>query len=322
MLVTPWPVKRIAADGGRLAVATEREPCPEVGAQAGRVVLWTPASGATRRFAPGACADELAVAGSRVAWLIHYCGNSCQLLVVLPTASGRERGIDEADNGEGASGDPTGDFVANLYGAGSLLAYGRWEVVCTHYDPEHTEVCDGWGRRGGRTMRIVGARPVAVSRAPGADAVRAVGGGRIALQASGAIFVRDPRGKLVASVANPAGDPPRAVALSVARLALERVRTIDVYDATSGKRLASLPLRGAASLRLAGIGSGFALLWGPRRLVVVRLVDGKRRTVPLVAGAAKLVDARLTDAGAFYAFNAGGRGHVVFEPAARLRALF
>ena len=92
MLATPWPVAHIAADGGVVAVATEREPCPSVGAQAGQVVVWTATTGRTSRFAPGdACADEIAVAGSRVAWLIHYCGNSCQLFVVLPKASGSLR---------------------------------------------------------------------------------------------------------------------------------------------------------------------------------------------------------------------------------------
>ena len=322
-LATPWPVAHIAADGGVVAVATEREPCPSVGAQAGQVVVWTATTGRTSRFAPGdACADEIAVAGSRVAWLIHYCGNSCQLFVVLPKASGSLREIDEADNGNGASGDETGEYLANLYGAGSLLVYGRWDVVCTETDPQHPEVCTGTGVRRQRTMRLVGARSTVIRRGKEAAAVRAVGGGRIALHAAGDVLVRDARGKLVSTVADPADDPPHAVALTPRSLVVERSRTIDVYGVASGKKLRSVPLRGAAAFRLSGSASGLALLRGPRRLVVVRLHDGKRRTLPLTTGAAKIVDARLTDVGAFYAFNAGRHGRVVFEPASALLALF
>jgi hypothetical protein len=324
-LATPWPVTRLAADGAVVAVATEREPCGLVGAQAGQVVLWTASTTRTRRFASGACADEIAVAGSRVAWLIHYCGNSCQLLVVLPKASGFQREIDEADNGAGASGDETGEYVANLYGAGSLLAYGKWEVVCTETDPQYPEVCEGTGIRQRRTVRIVGARPTVIRRGTEAAAVRAVGGGRVALHSADGLFVRDARGKLVTSVTDPPDDPPRGVALSQTSLVVERARTIDVYGVGNGKKLRSVPLRAAAALRLSGLGSGLALLRGPRRLVIVRLRDGKRRSIPLGTGSAKVVDARLTDAGVFYAYNPatrGARGRVVFEPLARLLALF
>ena len=53
----------------------------------------------------------------------------------------------------------------------------------------------------------------------------------------------------------------------------------------------------------------------------MRLKDGKGVSLPLKS----VVDARLTEAGLFYAYNtpaAALRGHIVFEPTAKLLARF
>ena len=66
----------------------------------------------------------------------------------------------------------------------------------------------------------------------------------------------------------------------------------------------SIPLGPAAALRLFGVNSSLALLRGPRRLVLVRLSDGKLISLPITSSrAASIVDARLTEAGLFYAYN-------------------
>jgi hypothetical protein len=88
----------------------------------------------------------------------------------------------------------------------------------------------------------------------------------------------------------------------------------------------SLPLGPAATLRLAGLSSNFALLRGSRRLVLVHLDDGKLVSLPLSPrphAASGVVDARLTGAGLFYAYNlprAFAKGRIVFEPTAKLLA--
>jgi hypothetical protein len=92
-----------------------------------------------------------------------------------------------------------------------------------------------------------------------------------------------------------------------------------------GKRK-SIPLGRAAALQLGGVSSKLALLRGPHQLVLVRLRDGKLVSLPLRPAAAKgLVDAKLTAAGLFYAYNlprGAAKGRVVFEPAAKLLARF
>jgi hypothetical protein len=60
--------------------------------------------------------------------------------------------------------------------------------------------------------------------------------------------------------------------------------------------------------------------------VLVRPRDGKLISLPLSRAAEDgLVDARLTAAGLFYAYNlprAAAKGRIVFEPAAKLLARF
>jgi hypothetical protein len=114
--------------------------------------------------------------------------------------------------------------------------------------------------------------------------------------------------------------------LSSSSLAVMRTFSLDLYAAADGRKLKSIPLVPAAALQLTGLNTSVALLRGPRRLVLLRLRDGKAIALPLpAAAAANLVDARLTSAGLFYAYNlprATAKGRIVFEPTARLLARF
>jgi hypothetical protein len=137
------------------------------------------------------------------------------------------------------------------------------------------------------------------------------------------VFARS--GARVSRVAAVPGNPPRAIALSRTRLAITRTFTLDVHNPTTGATVKSIPLGTAAALRLVGVNSRLALLRGPRRLVLVRLSDGKLIALPISSSrAASIVDARLTEAGLFYAYNVRRppRGRIVFQPSARLLARF
>jgi hypothetical protein len=145
------------------------------------------------------------------------------------------------------------------------------------------------------------------------------------LGAAGAVSVLGPTGSRVATVPALDTNPPRAIALSAKCLALQRTATLDLYDPATGAATGSLPLGAAAALRLVAVNSRLALLRGTRRLVLVRLSDGELLVFPLSSvAAAKLVGARLTEAGLFYAYNLVGtkKGRIVFEPTARLLSRF
>ncbi len=342
-------ISKLAADGTRAAAMTTLK-----NGACGRVVVWTApgrkalnfktsdCSRACARRPPGslcapivcrpgtACVDELALAGRQTAWLVRDGGNSLELTIMAASLpGGRPKRVDSAGQSEGgAGGDPNGGHLGQLLGAGSLLAYNGW-VVCFPTSPEDERPCppvDPATKIGQeRLVRVVAGRRQVVKRGSGAYRLAAVGGGRLAVESSGNVTVLAPGGPPVASIAAVEGNPPRAIALSAGRLALQRTFTLDLHNPRTGAKAKSLPLGPAAALPLAGVNSKLALLRRPRHLVLVRLSDGKLITLTPPSGAASLVDARLTEAGLFYAYNLLGRaptGRIVFEPNRRLLGRF
>jgi FG-GAP-like repeat len=330
-------ITMLAADGNRVAVKTT----VQSSRSCGRIVVWTVPGRRSKTYStnnPGClsilcqrgsgCVDELALGGGQVAWISRSGGNTLELMVITARLSGgAPKRIEHAFNGAGAGGDPKGEWVGRLLGGGSLLAYNGWRVVC---DSPHEFACDE-GRAtlkvtNERIVRIAAGRRAVVRRGPGSRPLAAVGGDRMALEAEGAVVILGPSGARVATVPSLPGNPPRAVALSRTRLAVSRTFTLDLHNPATGGKVKSLPLGPAAALQLVGVNSRLALLRGPRRLVLVRLSDGKLVSLPITSSrAAGIVDARLTEAGLFYAYNVrrpspGGR--IVFQPSTRLLARF
>jgi hypothetical protein len=313
-------IRMLAGDGNRVAVVVPAKGCE-------RVVVRTVPGRTSRSFK--ACGNggvtELALAGGRVAWIEANYGNYAHLSVIAATlAAGRPHAIEsEISYGPGLGG----EWVGQLLGGGPLLAFNTWLVKCK---PPPGFGCDPWDPTlsvsGEQLVRISAGRGVVVRSGPGSYPLRAVGGGRMAVESAGAVTVLAAGGSHVATVRAAEGNPPRATALSRTRLAIERTFTVDLYNPATGARTKSLSLGPAAALELAGLSAKLALLRGPRRLVLVRLRDGKLISLPLSRAAEDgLVDARLTAAGLFYAYNlprAAAKGRIVFEPAAKLLARF
>jgi len=272
-----------------------------------------------------------AIGGGQVSWIEAGGGNSLELIVMAARLSGgKAKQVDDATNGDRAGEDPTGEWVGQLLGSGPLLAYNAWEVVCSHRDPDY-DYCDSWSEVKQKLVRIVAGRRVVVKRGPSSYPLTAVGGGRMIVESAGAVIVLSAGGSRVATFAAVKENPPRAVALSKTRLAIERTFTLDLYNPATGARTNSLPLGPAAGLTLVGVSSQLALLSGspldaPRRLVLARLSDGKLISLPLrSAGVRGVIDPSLTSAGLFYAYNTprgARRGRIVFEPTAKLLARF
>jgi hypothetical protein len=323
---TRGAIKLLAANGKQAAVLTGR-----VKGACGPVVVWTAPRRVSKGFRPGylGCSgdgvSELAMGDGQVAWIEEGGGNNLELYVMAAKLSGKKaREVDYESNGDRAGGDPTGDWVGLLLGGGSLLAFNGWEVVCTHTDPDES-YCEEYGIGRRQLVRISAARGSAVRSGPGSFPLEAVGGGRMAVVSAGVVEVLARDGSTVTSVPAANDDPPRAVALTASRLAIERTFTLDLYDPATGSRTQSLQLGPAAALRLAGVNSRVALLRGPRGLVLVRLSDGKLLSLPLASAGRPIVDVRLTDAGLFYAYNlprAAAKGRIVFLPTASLLARF
>jgi hypothetical protein len=330
-------ITKLAVDGSRVAVKTT----VKSSRSCGRIIVWTAPARRSKTFStnnPGClsilcqrgsgCVDELALGDGQVAWISRSGGNNLELMVNTTRLSGGgPRRIEQAFNGAGAGGGSKGQWVGQLMGGGSLLAYNGWSVVCAAADEN---ACDE-GRAtlsvtNERIVRISTARRVVVKRGPGSRPLSAVGGGRMAVESEGAIAILGPTGARVATIPALPGNPPRAIALSRTRLAVTRTFTLDFYNPAAGSKVKSIPLGPAAALQLVGVNSRLALLRGPRRLVLVRLSDGKLIALPITSSrAASIVDARLTEAGLFYAYNLrrpSPSGRIVHEPTTRLLARF
>jgi FG-GAP-like repeat len=330
-------ITKLAADSNRVAVKTT----VRSSRRCDRIIVWTAPGRRSKSFStsnPGCgsilcdrgsgCVDELALGDGQVAWISRSGGNNLELMVIVARLSGgAPRMIEQAHNGAGAGGDQKGQWVGRLLGGGSLLAYNGWSIVC---DSPDEFACDE-GRAtlkatNERIVRVSSGRRAVVRRGAGSRPLTAVGGGRMALESEGAITILGRSGARVATIPASPGNPTRAIALSSMRLAVTRTFALDLYNPATGAKLKSIPLGPAAALALEGVNSKVGLLRGPRRLVLVRLSDGRLIALPLPAGrAAAIVDAKLTAAGLFYAYNVprgASRGRVVFEPTARLLARF
>jgi FG-GAP-like repeat len=330
-------ITKLAADGNRVAVKTTAMSSRSCG----RIVVWAAPGRRSKSFStsnPGCgsilcprgsgCVDELALGDGQVAWISRSGGNNLELMVIAARlAGGAPKTIERAFNGAGAGGDPKGGWVGTLLGGGGLIAYSAWSVVCEA--PSETACDTGEATvsvKNERVVRLSAGHRVVVKRGPGSRPLSAVGGGRMAVEHDDAVTVFARTGARVSRVAAVQGNPPRAIALSRTRLAITRTFTLDVHNPATGAKVKSIPLGPAAALRLIGVNARLTLLRSPRRLVLVRLRDGKLISLPLPAGrAASIVDARLTEAGLFYAHNVrrpGPRGRIVFQRSATLLARF
>jgi len=325
LLSTTLPVTKLAADGARVAALTSANvgPCSEPRAQ--RIVVWANLHRAAQRFATDTCVDELALGAGRVAWIQRACGNSCDLTVEVATlGSTKPKAVDFVNNGDGAGEDPNGGWVGHLLGQGTVLAFNSW-VVCDANDPDHLgETCPAKDPATGlatqRLIRVAPTPTAVLKSGAGAYDLAAAGAGRLAVTAGSKVALVAPNGKTTCSAATSAL-PPHGVALTPTKLIVESSLSLDLYDSATCTKTRSLPLGPAAQLRLSGATSQLALLTGFGRIVLVRLNDGKQVALAVTSA----VDAKLTQAGLFYAYNTPKRmlkGHVVFAPTASLTTLF
>jgi hypothetical protein len=168
-----------------------------------------------------------------------------------------------------------------------------------------------------RLVRIHGVRTQVVAK----DATLAAAGGtRLAVTSAGALALLQADGSKVADLARGVTSRTTTAAGST-RVAVASSRSLDVYDAASGAKLFSYALGAATGLKLVGVNASLALLRGSGREALVRLSDGKVAQLPSKG----VVDARLTEAGLFSAYNTPNarlKGRVAFEPAAALLRRF
>jgi len=336
----------IAADGPRVAAAVdyllEINVCD-------RVVVWNPAKKAVTRIATGAnCQSgpiddlpEVALAGTRVAWLEAVGGNSLDLVLKSRALSEKKtKSIAFASNGFGGEGEPGGGWIGNLAGNGATLVYDRWSLCTAAPLPvmDYTTRNCLQPAAGDRPeyvfskqklLKIVNGKSGVIATAPDAEvmsfgvarnlvspyslAVVSVDGGWIATQApNGAVTLYAANGAAPKQIAVPGGSFA-GTALQGSRLVTLRDGNLELYNTNSGALVKSIPLAARSILR--DLEDRLAVYILGRKVHVIRLSDEKDISYsPPGKGA---VDAQIESSGLFYSYNfphGNDHGRIAFVP--------
>lgn len=329
-LATAGSVVALSADGPRVAVATAG-----LAHACDRVVLWNAiAYGQTTRWAAhtncgggrqtsgGQRLTEIALAGARALWVESISGNDQELALWSATPGHKPSMLAFATNGNGASGDPAGDYLGRVHADGTLAAFNTWRV-CPGIIGTLPPICPPRTTTQQTLWRVTPVSKQAVRRNADTAYVAAVDAGRIAVQhANGSVTLFSASGAPLAQIGIPIGRFA-GLALSGKQLAVIRDGSLEVYSTATGaltKRIA-LPATPAPTLR--DLDAGLAVYTAGRTVHVVRVATGRNRAWSTPTAA---VDAQLEKAGLWYAYNrASGSalGRVLFVPrglvAARLR---
>ena len=351
-LRTAQPVRYIAADGSRIAVATTTDKqgiCD-------RIVVWSPRKRSTMSFKTGVCNDVstiddiwgLALAGKTASWLEAGGGNWIELGVFSHTLGSKKTKLVSPSASYSLSAYESDEygpysFVGNVFGAGNLLVFNSW-TACM-------EVPVGWDGAtcpqsapgsgpvmlysNQKLLKVVNGKDVEVASAPNtqiavtgpvsvegpsvavavAPAIVAVDAKRIAAQnPDGSVTIYSAKGAVLKSIPVHPGTFS-GFALQGSQLVTIRNDKLELYSVSSGKLVKAIKVPDGSLL--GGLEKGL-VTYVDYRIHVLRLSD--RKDVTFSSLRSDFVDARIDAAGLFYAYNTSGHapGRVVFVPYAKV----
>jgi hypothetical protein len=317
-------VEALAVDGTR--VAYDLSPRSGPATAANRVLVWNVRTGKTIKVSgkktavadntgTGAGVFQLAIAGSRVAWLVNEGGNleGSDYLFTSSVTHPKERQVASAlrsgDNcpGRQAAG-CAGAWLGGLVGSGNVIALNRWTT-----DSQGEMTSGGLYDLDGTQTKSI---------ATGADTVSAVsadGGREAVLRSDGSVAVYSATGSAQATV-----NPPSALAVALSGknlVVVSKGRQLELYDSHTGSLQKTLSLHGKGPQNLDAQGN-IATYTSGSSVRAVNLSSGKDRTVGTLGS--RIAFARIGSVGLAYAANgvraSFGKGTLVFEPLVRIKA--
>lgn len=308
-------IEAIAMDGPRLAYAVKGGPTCT------RVFAWNVLNGSAASVSgrdtctadstsTGGGVTEIAVAGTRLAWIVNMGGNteSADLLYTASVPRPREKLVANVLRTGDVDGTLTGGWLGGLVGSGDRMAVDQFTTNATgtietaalrRLDPEPTTIAAGKGTLSPASLDL---HRIAVLRFDG----------KIALYDT-------ETGRLLVTVTPSSA---REVALRKDYIVvLTRTRTIEIFNARTGAPVRAL--RVAAGAAKLDAHSGIAAYAVGRTVHVLRLADGKDA---VLATAPRAIAALQIEApGIAYAFNTvrGTRdvGNLAFVPMRRATSL-
>jgi hypothetical protein len=321
------PIAALAMQGSRIAYDASAKYVTTPHAT-NKVLVWNLRTGKTIKVSgrktataddssTGAGVIQLALAGSRVAWLVNEGGNleGDDYLFTSSTATPKEHQVASAiRTGTFCPGRSTGScagkWLGGVVGSGNLIAANRWTTDATgHVTTGELDLLSGT-----KLKRI----------ATGANTVQAAvaDGGRVAvLHADGSVALYSTAGKLLQTIDTPSAE---AVALKGKNLVVvnKTPRKLELYNAKTGSLRKTFAVHGTKQPRNLGVQGNIAIYSVGSELHLVSLSSGKDHVLAKLNGGIDL--AQIDSAGIAYAGNGFGanygKGTLVFMPFAKVAA--
>ena len=315
-------IRALALDGNRIAYDLSG-----TGSVGNKVLVWNARTGKTTKVSgkqtrgaddssTGSGVFGLAIAGTRVAWLVNVGGNTegDDYLFESSVVKPNERKVaSEQRLGASCTGGPwvidracAGKWLVGLVGSGKLIALNRWTSDGTGITDSKVDLLVG------RSLQRVASGPPPFLNVD-ANAGRVVG-----LGGDGAVHVISSTGKTLRSVRPPS---QKAAALSGHELVvLTASRALQLYDTRTGSLEKTFTLRGTKQPRNLDVQGNIAIYTTGSAVHAVNLSSGKDRVVGQHRGGPLF--AALDSAGLVHASTGYGStgGRIVFVPFARVAA--
>ena len=318
-------VAALAIDGDRVAYDLSTRDVSTSNAS-NKVLVWNVRTGTTTKVSgkktavadsssTGAGVLQLAIAGSRVAWLVNEGGNleGDDYLFTSSVTNPKERQVASAvRSGDGCPGRSAqhcaGSWLGGLVGSGDSIVANRWTT-----DSQGAVALGGLYTLKGTQLRAI---------ATGTNTVWAVSSdaGRVAvLHSDGSVAIYSTSGNLLVTVNPPSA---QAVALSGKNLVvLTQPRQLALYDAQTGSLRKTLSLQGKGQQNL-DVQGNVAIYTTGSAVHAVNLLTGRDLAVRTLPN--RIAFARIDGAGLAYAGNgvgaSFGKGTLAFVPIAQIKA--
>jgi WD40 repeat protein len=319
------PVGALAIDGSNVAYdlnnqarSTATNKVRVWNVRTGQTVTVSGKKTATAGDVGGEGVFQLAIAGSRVAWLVNEGGNleSADYLFTSSVTQPKERQVASAlRNGDGGcSGrDPigcTGAWLGGLVGSGNTIALNRWTTDATGH----------MGSAGLDTLSGTQTKSIATGTST-VEAVSSDAGREAVLHSDGSVAVYSKSGQVLMTL--PPASAKEAALNGKNLVVASETRQLQVYDSRSGSLKKTLPTHGSGLHNLDVQGNIAIYTTGPS-VRAVNLSSGKTRAVVTLGKHSEILFARIGSAGVAYAVNGVrvffGKGTLGFMPMARLKA--
>jgi hypothetical protein len=311
---TKGEIESLAMDGSRVAYATKSDTCT-------KVVVWNvvtrtaavasgPKTCDADNSSTGAGVRELAVAGTRLAWIVNQGGNSesNDYLYTATLGGARERLVASAFRSGDVDGTLTGAWQNHLVGAGDRIALNRF-----------TTDANGTITQASLQRLDAGLSTLALG-VPSLYAA-SLDLHRIAvLRTDQKVAIYDTETRRLLLTITPSS--VREIALRKDYLVvLTRTKTLEVYNSHTGALLRTWPVPAGAS-RL-DVHSGIAVYSVWRTVYELRLTDG--RGAPLATAPRAIDGLEIEAPGVVYAYNTFRRlqdvGNLAFVPLSQATSL-